>query len=90
MRHERTYLPPEDNVSAVRQMVADILLMPVERVDCHCELAQLPDWDSIVHLTLLMIIEERTGTALDIRQFRSTSSVAEVARMLDRPSRTVH
>ncbi|MCY6382504.1 acyl carrier protein [Hoeflea prorocentri] len=90
MRNNTAHTHLDDSVSAVRQMVADILLMPVERVDCHCELAQLPDWDSIVHLTLLMVIEERTGTELDIRKLKSTSSVAEVARMLDRPAATLH
>ncbi|WP_136659849.1 acyl carrier protein [Nitratireductor sp. XY-223] len=80
----------EKSVSVVRQVVADILLMPAERIDCHCALSQLPEWDSIVQLTLLMVIEERTGYRLDIEQVSSTNTVADVARMLGDGMNTVH
>ena len=52
------------NVTEIREIVAGILLLPVERVDCHCALSQLPQWDSLTYLTLLLIIEERTGRSV--------------------------
>ncbi|WP_419909422.1 acyl carrier protein [Hoeflea sp.] len=80
----------EKSVSVVRQVVADILLMPAERVDCHCALSQLPDWDSIVQLTMLMVIEERTGFRLDADRLSSSSSVADIAKLLGDGYKTLH
>lgn len=80
----------ENSVSVVRQVIADILLMPAERIDCHCALCQLPDWDSIVQLTLLMVIEERTGCRIDVERVKSSSTVADVAKMLGEDTRTLH
>ena len=78
------------NISEVREIVAGILVVPVERVDCHCALWQLPEWDSMALMTLLMVLEERTGWRLSIDQLSRSTSVADVAEMLHRLRPTLH
>ncbi|MCP4320194.1 MAG: acyl carrier protein [Hyphomicrobiales bacterium] len=79
-----------ESVTVIRQIVAEILLVPVERVDCHCALSQLPEWDSLTHLTLLLVIEEKTGQRLSADQLGRTSSVADVAQLLRENRPTLH
>ena len=78
------------SVSVVREIVAEILLVPVERVDCHCALSQLPQWDSLTYLTLLLVIEEKTGQRLSAEQFGKTTSIADVAQLLRDSRPTLH
>ena len=78
------------NVAEIREIVATILVVPVERVDCHCALSQLPAWDSMTLMTLLMVLEERTGWRLSLDLLGSHSSVADVAELLHRCRPTLH
>jgi acyl carrier protein len=78
------------NVTEIREIVAGILLLPVERIDCHCALSQLPLWDSLTYLTLLLIIEERTGRRLSADQFGRSASVTDVAEVLRTLRPTLH
>lgn len=78
------------NVAEIREIVADILVVPVEHVDCHCALSKLPEWDSMTLVTLLMVLEEKTGWRLSIELLGSHSSVADVAELLQRYRPTLH
>ncbi|MEX3006879.1 phosphopantetheine-binding protein [Hoeflea sp. TYP-13] len=80
----------DKSVAAIRQIVAEILLVPIERVDCHCALSQLPAWDSLTHMTLLLVIEEKIGQRLAIEQVGSSSSVVDVAELLNETHPTLH
>ena len=78
------------NITEIREIVAGILVVPVERVDCHCALWQLPECDSMALMNLLMVLEERTGWRLSIDQLSKKTSVADVAEMLYRLRPTLH
>ncbi|MEM6460598.1 MAG: acyl carrier protein [Pseudomonadota bacterium] len=79
-----------ESVSVIRKIVADILIVPVDRVDCHCTMSQLPKWDSLTFLTLLMMIEEQTGFRLSTDQLCQDNSLADIARILNDHQPTLH
>ncbi len=80
----------KQRVTEIREIVANILVVPVENVDCHCALSQLPEWDSMTLMTLLMVLEERTGWRLSPDLLGNGTSVADVAELLHRCRPTLH
>ncbi len=49
----------------VRQMLADLLSRPIEAVGAEAAPSNLEGWDSLVHLNLVLAIEQRFGVFLE-------------------------
>ncbi len=76
----------DSSIVEVRNMVAQILDVPPEQIDCSYELKNLPTWDSITQITLILKIEKHTGQSLTLQQICACTSVVDFARLLDMPS----
>jgi citrate synthase len=64
----------------VRQMVAEVLHVPSEKVHDELSFGDLPEWDSLGHMDLLMTLEERYGIPLDEELIARLISIDAICR----------
>lgn len=67
---------------AIRALLADVLGQPMPPLSRDTPFADLPGWDSVVHLSLLLEAERRSGTALTAAQMVSMRTVGDLADAL--------
>jgi acyl carrier protein len=67
MTHENDQLPGQ-----VQTLLAEVFEVPAEQVTSALEFGDLPQWDSLGHMDLMMRLEERFGVEI------STDTIAEL------------
>ncbi len=76
-------MPYDDNLVSVQHMVARILELPADQVNCDVPIYHLKGWDNILHLTLVFAIEDETGHVLTPEDLKSCTSLRDIADLLD-------
>lgn len=73
----------EVHLRAVQGIVARILQLPADEIDCDAPINSLKGWDSILRLTLVFAIEDEVGYQLTQQDLLNCHSVRDFARLLD-------
>ncbi|MEX3009263.1 acyl carrier protein [Hoeflea sp. TYP-13] len=77
----------EDNVVSVQKMVAEILQVPAEQISCDVPVRSLRGWDHIVHMTLVLMIQDMIGHNLTVEELGRSLTVRDFATLLDNRGR---
>jgi len=70
------------DLDGARRLLAQALGVDETQVDADARLGQLAAWDSLGHVSLVALIEERRGRALGAEELVSIREVADIARVL--------
>jgi len=66
----------------VQHLVADSLQVPSEMVTPELAFGDLPQWDSLGHMEVMLRLEEQFGVAVDADTIAQLSSVPEICQYL--------
>lgn len=69
-------------LDTIRQIVADVLELPIERVTAETVSESVENWDSVHHLSIMMSLEERFGIELEPEEVESMLSVARMEQVV--------
>lgn len=64
----------------VKQIIAQAIGVPIERVTDELEYGAIPEWDSLNHVNLMTALEERFCTSIDEDLMVELTSVRAIAR----------
>jgi acyl carrier protein len=67
----------------VQRLVADALQTPLELVTPDLAFGDLPQWDSLGHMEVMLRLEEQYGLAVDADTIAQLISVPEICRYLE-------
>lgn len=62
----------------VRQLIAETLQLPLERVGPDASMDTLPEWDSVAHVNLMMSVEQEFDLMLEVEDFGRLTSVQAI------------
>jgi acyl carrier protein len=71
------------SVDRARELVAYTFDLSVDEVTTASTSDDVPGWDSFGHVTLMMALEESLGTAVDVTEMASLTSVTAIADLLE-------
>jgi acyl carrier protein len=66
------------NPGEVHALVAEVLRIDIGRVNGDLAFGELPEWDSLNHVKLMVALEERLGVEIEPEQIVELSSVAAI------------
>lgn len=69
---------------ALRSLLAQTLKVPADRITPDTAAADLPAWDSLAHVNLMMGLEQVFDIMLDVEEFPELTSVRAILARLDR------
>lgn len=67
-----------------KRLLAEALRVAQERIGDETKIRDLPMWDSLGHMALIALVEERLGTTLSMDDILEMTSVRGLAAVLDR------
>jgi citrate synthase len=67
----------------VEQLIAEALGIPRKRVTPQLEFGAVAEWDSLGHVTLMLALEERTGTEIDAERMVELTTVGAISQYVD-------
>lgn len=71
-------------VDAVCEVIADVFGLPRAEVTEATIREQVPEWDSVGHLNLMLALEDRFGTSFSVDEMAALDSVASIAARVGR------
>jgi acyl carrier protein len=66
----------------LESIFAEVLALPVERVDDHVSMDTTPEWDSMKHFELVTALEHHYRVKLKTRDIYALKSLAQAREML--------
>lgn len=73
-----------DHAETAREILAGALEISTSSIPTDASIDNLAAWDSIAHMKLIMVIEERLQRALEPQEVADVFSLEDVARLLGR------
>ena len=67
----------------VQSLLAEAIQVPVEMVTPDLSFGDLPQWDSLGHMEVMLRLEEEFGVAIDADTIAQLISVPEICRFLE-------
>jgi acyl carrier protein len=71
-------------VDAVCEVIADVFGVPRAELGDATTREEVPEWDSLGHLNLMLALEERFGTSFSVDEMAALDSVATIAARVGR------
>lgn len=75
---------PMQHFEALRSLLAQTLKVPADRITPDTVAADLPSWDSLAHVNLMMSLEQAFDIMLEVEEFPELMSVPAILARLDR------
>ncbi len=75
--------PVSELTAQVQNLVADSLQVPAEMVTPDLAFGDLPQWDSLGHMEVMLRLEEQFGVAVDADTIAQLISVPEICQYLE-------
>jgi acyl carrier protein len=67
----------------VQSLVAVAIQVPVEMVTAELSFGDLPQWDSLGHMEVMLRLEEEFGVTIDADTIAQLISIPEICRFLE-------
>lgn len=71
-------------VDSVCEVIADVFGVPRAELSETTVRDEVPEWDSVGHLNLMLALEERFGTSFSVDEMAGLDSVASIAARVRR------
>ena len=68
-----------------KRLLADALRIDLSRIGDETAMRDLPQWDSLAHMELIVLVEEHLRTTLSMDEIMAMTSVSGLARVLASP-----
>jgi acyl carrier protein len=63
---------------SVKELVAKTLNVPIEEIEDDLAVGDIPEWDSLAHMRIIVALENDFGVALDIEQTLDIEDVEDI------------
>jgi acyl carrier protein len=73
-----------DQLTTIRELLAGILGVSADRITAQTVQGDLPEWDSVNHLNLILGIEDAFGVRLDVDDMTQLRSVDAILKYVER------
>ena len=67
----------------VRNILAEAIQVPIEMITPNLEFGDLPQWDSLGHMELMMQLEEEYGIEINADTIAELVSIAEICTFIE-------
>lgn len=68
-----------------KRLLADALRIDLSRIGDETAMRDLPQWDSLAHMELIVLVEEHLRATLSMDEIMEMTSVSGLARVLATP-----
>ncbi len=75
----------ETMIEKVQALIAEALQVPVEQIPPELAFGGLKQWDSMGHMGIMLLLEERFGVPIDTDVIATLTSVAAICKYLEEP-----
>jgi acyl carrier protein len=65
-----------------KRLLADALRIDLSRISDETTMSDLPQWDSLAHMELIVLVEEKLGTTLSMDEILEMTTIAGLSRIL--------
>ena len=72
------------NAEVVRQAFSEALGIPIEQVSDELSYDSIPEWDSVSHMSLIALLEDKFNVLLETNDILEMSSVRAAKEILGR------
>jgi acyl carrier protein len=72
----------EDKIGATIQLVAEVLEMPVDQLGPESSMENVPAWDSVEHMNILLSFQQRFRTKVDLTTIATATSIRALAALV--------
>jgi acyl carrier protein len=72
-----------DRFETIRDLMADLFGVPADRITTESSQDDIPEWDSISHLNLMLALEDAFGVSLDVEDIRRLRSVNAILKFVE-------
>jgi len=70
-------------LAQVQALLAEAIQVPIEIVTPDLAFGDLPQWDSLGHMEVMLKLEEEFGIAIDAEMIANLISISEIVRFLE-------
>jgi acyl carrier protein len=70
----------------VRNMLAEIFQLPLEEIKSDLAFGDLPQWDSMGHMDIMIGLEDRFGVEINAETISKLTSLSEICSYLEERS----
>jgi acyl carrier protein len=70
-------------VDQIRQLLAETFLLPLDEIPPDLAFGDLPQWDSMGHMNVIMALEERFGVEVSAEMIGALTSVEAICKSLE-------
>ncbi len=74
---------PKITLAQVQALLAEAIQVPAELVTPELAFGDLPQWDSLGHMEVMLKLEEEFGVAIDADMIANLISIPEIMRFLE-------
>jgi acyl carrier protein len=74
-------------LKTVGEVITDVFGLPPESVNATTVQEDLPEWDSLGHLNLVLALEETFGISFSVEEMPSLTSVGAIVTLVDEKCR---
>jgi acyl carrier protein len=67
----------------IRTMASDIFGVPVQRLSAESSPETIETWDSILHLNLVLALEERFGLQMSPEEIEQMKNIGETSKLIE-------
>ncbi|MBV9179751.1 MAG: acyl carrier protein [Acidobacteria bacterium] len=71
-------------VSEIRRIISENLRVPASTIQPDSKASELPNWDSLNHLTIVMQIEQTFGMHFDLEEIGELNSVDKIVKAVEK------
>jgi acyl carrier protein len=76
-----------DNLSEnIQELLAQALQLPIEQIPLDLAFGDIPQWDSMGHMEVMMILEERYGVEINADTISALTSIPIIYEYLQKRS----
>jgi len=68
--------------SAIRELLAEALQVPIETVPPDIGFGDLPQWDSMGHMEVMLLLEQRYGVEINAETIAALTSIPVICTYL--------
>jgi acyl carrier protein len=72
----------EDKIGATIRLVAEVLEMPVDQLGPESSMENVPAWDSVEHMNILLSFQQRFRTEVDLATIATATSIRALAALV--------
>ncbi len=71
------------NLDQIRELLSQALQLPLEQIHPELAFGDYPQWDSMGHMEVMMLLEEHYGVEVNSDTIGALTSIPEICRYLE-------